>query len=108
MTVVDGEGADILPETPAYPVHPPGTQLHNWSCNLAKGAQSCVPQRSRSCSVRRRHCARQAAFREVRKFGLDCMATIASRNLDHENVTLARLGDALHGRANVRACHEPG
>ena len=96
MTVLTGEGADILPGN-ALPIRfiPPGTTVHNLELSPGKGAQV----------VRAAGGAAQLLSKEgdvglvklpsgeVRKFHVDCMATIGQiGNVDHENVTYGKAG----------------
>src|SRR5690242_14255087 len=91
MTVQTGEGADILPGN-AMPLRfiPPGTQLHNLELQPGKGAQ-VVRAAGGSAQLLSKEgdiALVKLPSGEVRKFGLDCMATIGQiGNLDHENVT---------------------
>src|SRR5579884_4220733 len=89
MTVQTGEGADILPGN-ALPLRfiPPGTQVHNLELSPGKGAQVV---RAAGGSAQLLSKADEIALiklpsGEVRRFNLDCMATIGQiGNLDHEN-----------------------
>ncbi|MBI3404432.1 MAG: 50S ribosomal protein L2 [Acidobacteria bacterium] len=96
MTVQTGEGADILPGNALQIRHiPPGTQLHNLELYPGKGAQVV-----RSAGGSAQLLSKEGDYGliklpsgEVRKFGLDCMATIGQvGNLDHENVTYGKAG----------------
>ncbi len=108
MTVQTGEGADILPGN-ALPIRfiPPGTQLHNLELSPGKG---CQVVRSAGGSAQLLSKEGEIALvklpsGEVRKFVLDCMATIGQvGNLDHENVTYGKAGRTRwHGiRPTVR------
>ena len=103
MTVQTGEGADILPGN-AMPIRfiPPGTQLHNLELQPGKGAQ-VVRAAGGSAQLLSKEgdiALVKLPSGEVRKFGLDCMATIGQvGNLDHENVTYGKAGRTRwHGR----------
>jgi large subunit ribosomal protein L2 len=103
MTVQTGEGADILPGN-AMPVRfiPPGTQLHNLELQPGKGAQ-LVRAAGGSAQLLSKEgdiALVKLPSGEVRKFALDCMATIGQvGNLDHENVTYGKAGRTRwHGR----------
>jgi large subunit ribosomal protein L2 len=91
MTVQTGEGADILPgNAMAIRAIPPGTQLHNLELQPGKGAQ-VVRAAGGSAQLLSKEgdiALVKLPSGEVRKFSLDCMATIGQvGNLDHENVT---------------------
>jgi large subunit ribosomal protein L2 len=103
MTVQTGEGADILPGN-ALPLRliPPGTQVHNLEIAPGKGAQLV-----RSAGGAAQLLSKEGLLAlvklpsgEVRRFGLDCMATVGQvGNLDHENVTYGKAGRTRwHGR----------
>ena len=103
MTVQTGEGADILPGN-AMPIRfiPPGTQLHNLELQPGKGAQ-VVRAAGGSAQLLSKEgdiALVKLPSGEVRKFVLDCMATIGQvGNLDHENVTYGKAGRTRwHGR----------
>jgi large subunit ribosomal protein L2 len=108
MTVSTGEGADILPGN-AMPIRfiPPGTQVHNLELYPGKGAQVV-----RSAGGAAQLLSKEGDIAlvklpsgEIRKFRLDCMATIGQvGNLDHENVTYGKAGRTRwHGvRPTVR------
>jgi large subunit ribosomal protein L2 len=108
MTVQTGEGADILPGN-AMPIRfiPPGTPLHNLELAPGKGGQVV---RSAGGSAQLLSKEGEIALvklpsGEVRKFMLDCMATIGQvGNLDHENVSYGKAGRTRwHGiRPTVR------
>src|ERR1700688_2936280 len=91
MTVQTGEGADILPGN-ALPLRfiPPGTQVHNLELVPGKGAQ-CVRAAGGSAQLLSK--ADEIALvklpsGEVRRFGVDCMATVGQvGKQEHENVT---------------------
>ncbi len=96
MTVQTGEGADILPGN-AMPMQfiPPGTMLHNLELNPGRGGQVV-----RSAGGAAQLLSKEGEIAliklpsgEVRKFPLDCMATIGQvGNLDHENETYGKAG----------------
>ena len=108
MTVQTGEGADILPGN-ALPIRfiPPGTQLHNLELSPGKGGQ-VVRSAGGSAQLLSKEgdiALVKLPSGEVRKFVLDCMATIGQvGNLDHENVTYGKAGRTRwHGiRPTVR------
>src|SRR5258708_12086545 len=101
MTVSTGEGAAVLPGN-ARPIRfrPPGTQLHSLELQRGKGAQA-VRAAGGSAQLLSKEgdiALVKLPSGEVRKFGLDCMATIGQvGNLDHENVT--------YGKAGLTRCH---
>jgi len=103
MTVSTGEGADILPgNAMAIRAIPPGTQLHNLELQPGKGAQ-IVRAAGGSAQLLSKEgdiALVKLPSGEVRKFSLDCMATIGQvGNLDHENVTYGKAGRTRwHGR----------
>ena len=103
MTVSTGEGADILPgNAMAIRSIPPGTQLHNLELQPGKGAQ-LVRAAGGSAQLLSKEgdiALVKLPSGEVRKFSLDCMATIGQvGNLDHENVTYGKAGRTRwHGR----------
>jgi len=96
MTVQTGAGADILPGN-ALPMRliPPGTLLHNLELYTGKGGQLV-----RSAGASAQLLSKEGEFAlvklpsgEVRKFPLDCMATIGQvGNLDHENAVYGKAG----------------
>jgi large subunit ribosomal protein L2 len=96
MTVQTGEGADILPGN-ALPMRliPPGTQLHNLELYPGKGGQVV-----RSAGGVAQLLSKEGDIAlvklpsgEVRKFALDCMATIGQvGNVDHGKVTYGKAG----------------
>jgi large subunit ribosomal protein L2 len=96
MTVQTGEGADILPGN-AMPIRfiPPGTPLHNLELAPGKGGQ-VVRSAGGSAQLLSKEgdiALVKLPSGEVRKFMLDCMATIGQvGNLDHENVTYGKAG----------------
>jgi large subunit ribosomal protein L2 len=96
MTVQSGAGADILPGN-ALPIRliPPGTPIHNLELFPGKGGQVV---RSAGSSAQLLSKEGDIALvklpsGEVRKFHLDCVATVGQvGNLDHENVTYGKAG----------------
>src|SRR5437868_5768552 len=96
MTVQTGEGADILPGN-ALPLRfiPPGTQVHNLELSPGKGAQ-VVRAAGGSAQLLSKEgdlALVKLPSGEVRRFTIDCMATIGQvGNLDHENVTYGKAG----------------
>src|SRR5712692_6696345 len=96
MTVQSGAGADILPGN-ALPIRliPPGTPIHNLELFPGKGGQVV---RSAGSSAQLLSKEGDIALiklpsGEVRKFHLDCIATVGQvGNLDHENVTYGKAG----------------
>jgi large subunit ribosomal protein L2 len=103
MTVQTGEGADILPgNAMAIRAIPPGTQLHNLELQPGKGAQlvRAAGGSAQLLSKEGEIALVKLPSGEVRKFPLDCMATIGQvGNLDHENVTYGKAGRTRwHGR----------
>src|SRR5580698_6890096 len=96
MTVQTGAGADILPGN-AMPLRliPPGTQVHNLELAPGKGAQ-LVRSAGGSAQLLSKEgdiALVKLPSGEIRKFRLDCMATIGQvGNLDHENVTYGKAG----------------
>ena len=103
MTIQNGEGADILPGNALTIRHiPPGTMVHNLELYPGKGAQVV-----RSAGGAAQLLSKEGDFAlvklpsgEVRKFSVDCMATIGQLgNLDHENVTYGKAGRTRwHGK----------
>ncbi len=96
MTVQTGEGADILPGN-ALPMRhiPPGTQLHNLELYPGKGGQlvRAAGAAAQLLSKEGDIALIKLPSGEVRKFSLDCMATIGQiGNLDHENVSYGKAG----------------
>jgi large subunit ribosomal protein L2 len=96
MTVMSGEGADILPGN-ALPMRsiPPGTQLHNLELYPGKGGQivRSAGGAAQLLSKESGHALVKLPSGETRKFSLDCMATVGQvGNLDHENVTYGKAG----------------
>ena len=96
MTVQTGEGADILPGN-AMPIRfiPPGTQVHNLELQPGKGAQ-VVRAAGGSAQLLSKEgdlALVKMPSGEVRKFSIDCMATVGQvGNLDHENETFGKAG----------------
>jgi large subunit ribosomal protein L2 len=108
MTVQTGEGADILPGN-ALPLRfiPPGTQVHNLELAPGKGAQvvRAAGGAAQLLSKEGDLALVKLPSGEVRRFGVDCMATVGQiGNLDHENVTYGKAGRTRwHGkRPSVR------
>ena len=96
MTVMAGEGADILPGNALKMRNiPPGTQVHNLELYPGKGGQLV-----RTAGGAAQLLSKEGDFAlvklpsgETRKFSLDCMATIGQvGNLDHENITYGKAG----------------
>jgi large subunit ribosomal protein L2 len=96
MTVLTGEGADILPGNALHIRNiPPGTQVHNLELYPGKGGQVV-----RSAGSAAQLLSKEGDFAlvklpsgETRKFHVDCMATIGQiGNLDNENVTYGKAG----------------
>ena len=95
-TVTTGDAADILPGN-ALKIRfiPPGTQVHNLELYPGKGGQVV-----RSAGGSAQLLSKEGDFAlvklpsgEVRKFSVDCMATVGQvGNLDHENVTYGKAG----------------
>jgi large subunit ribosomal protein L2 len=95
-TVQTGDAADILPGN-ALKMRfiPPGTQVHNLELYPGKGGQVV-----RSAGGAAQLLSKEGDFAliklpsgEVRRFSLDCMATIGQvGNLDHENVSYGKAG----------------
>jgi len=101
-TVQTGEGADILPgNAMAIRFIPPGTQLHNLELQPVRALSGARGRRSAQLLSKEGDIALvKLPSGEVRKFALDCMATIGQvGNLDHENVTYGKAGRTRwHGR----------
>jgi large subunit ribosomal protein L2 len=96
MTVQTGAGADILPGN-ALPMRfiPPGTMVHNLELFPGKGGQlvRAAGGAAQLLSKEGDIALVKLPSGEVRKFALDCMATIGQvGNLDHENVTYGKAG----------------
>jgi len=94
-TVSTGEGSDILPGNALQFKHiPPGTMVHNLE-TVSRTRRQVVRSAGarRSWLSKRATGAREAAFGEVRKFSVECMATVGQvGNLDHENETFGKAG----------------
>jgi len=96
MTVQSGPAADILPGN-ALPIRniPPGTPIHNLELFPGRGAQVV---RSAGGSAQLLSKEGEIALvklpsGEVRKFHLDCMATVGQvGNIEHENMTYGKAG----------------
>jgi large subunit ribosomal protein L2 len=108
MRVQTGAGADILPGN-ALPMRfiPPGTMVHNLELFPGKGGQlvRAAGGAAQLLSKEGDIALVKLPSGEVRKFALDCMATIGQvGNLDHENVTYGKAGRTrYHGiRPTVR------
>jgi large subunit ribosomal protein L2 len=96
MTVQTGAGADILPGN-ALPMKliPPGTMVHNLELQPGRGGQMV-----RSAGGAAQLLSKEGDIAlvklpsgEVRKFSVDCMATVGQvGNLDHENETFGKAG----------------
>jgi large subunit ribosomal protein L2 len=96
MTVQTGEGADILPGN-ALPLRliPPGTQVHNLELYPGKGGQlvRAAGAAAQLLSKEGDTALVKLPSGEVRKFAVDCMATIGQvGNLDHENISYGKAG----------------
>jgi large subunit ribosomal protein L2 len=96
MTVQTGPGADILPGNAMSIRHiPPGTPIHNLELFPGKGGQVV-----RSAGGAAQLLSKEGDLAlvklpsgEVRKFHVDCMATVGQvGNLDHENITYGKAG----------------
>src|ERR1700676_3708018 len=89
MTVQNGEGADILPgNAMAIKFIPPGTMVHNLELYPGKLAQvvRAAGGAAQLLSKEGDIALIKLPSGEVRKFSVDCMATIGQvGNLDHEN-----------------------
>jgi large subunit ribosomal protein L2 len=86
---------------------PPGTQVHNLELSPGKGGQlvRAAGGAAQLLSKEGDIALVKLPSGEVRKFALDCMATIGQvGNLDHENVTYGKAGRTrYHGiRPTVR------
>jgi len=95
-TVSTGEGADILPGNALQIKHiPPGTMVHNLELNPGRGGQ-VVRSAGGSAQLLSKEgdiALVKLPSGEVRKFSLDCMATVGQvGNLDHENETFGKAG----------------
>ena len=95
-TVSTGEGADILPGNALQIKHiPPGTMVHNLELNPGRGGQ-VVRSAGGSAQLLSKEgdiALVKLPSGEVRKFSLECMATVGQvGNLDHENETFGKAG----------------
>ena len=95
-TVSTGEGSDILPGNAMKFRHiPPGTQVHNLELYPGRGGQVV-----RSAGASAQLLSKEGDLAliklpsgEVRKFSVDCMATVGQvGNLDHENENFGKAG----------------
>src|SRR5690349_23489321 len=95
-TVSTGEAADILPGNSLKIRHiPPGTMVHNLELYPGRGGQAV-----RSAGGAAQLLSKEGDLAlvkmpsgEVRKFSIDCMATVGQvGNLDHENETFGKAG----------------
>src|ERR1700688_2494119 len=91
MTVQTGAAADILPGN-ALPLRliPPGTQVHNLELSPGKGAQvvRAAGGSAQLLSKEGELALVKLPSGEVRRFGVDCMATVGQvGKQEHENVT---------------------
>jgi len=103
MTVQNGEGADILPGNALTFRHiPPGTMVHNLELYPGKGGQvvRAAGGAAQLLSKEGEIALVKLPSGEVRKFSVDCMATIGQLgNLDHENVSYGKAGRTRwHGK----------
>src|ERR1700749_753412 len=103
MTVQNGEGADILPGNALQFRHiPPGTMVHNLELFPGKGGQvvRAAGGAAQLLSKEGDVALVKLPSGEVRKFSVDCMATIGQLgNLDHENVVYGKAGRTRgHGK----------
>lgn len=103
MTVQNGEGADILPGNALMIRNiPPGTMVHNLELFPGKGGQvvRAAGGAAQLLSKEGDVALVKLPSGEVRKFSVDCMATIGQLgNLDHENVTYGKAGRTRwHGK----------
>jgi large subunit ribosomal protein L2 len=103
MTVQNGEGADILPGNALTFRHiPPGTMVHNLELFPGKGGQvvRAAGGAAQLLSKEGETALVKLPSGEVRKFSVDCMATIGQLgNVDHENVTYGKAGRTRwHGK----------
>ena len=96
MTVLAGEGADILPGNALKMRNiPPGTMVHNLELYPGKGGQvvRTAGGAAQLLSKEGEVALVKLPSGETRKFSVDCMATIGQvGNLDHENVTYGKAG----------------
>jgi large subunit ribosomal protein L2 len=96
MTVKSGPEADILPGN-ALPLRniPPGTMVHNLELHPGKGGQvvRSAGTAAQLLSKEGEYALVKLPSTEVRKFRLDCVATIGQvGNLEHENITYGKAG----------------
>ena len=96
MTVQTGEGADILPgNAMQMKLIPPGTMVHNLELHPGRGAQvvRSAGGAAQLLSKEGEVALVKLPSGEVRKFSVDCMATVGQvGNLDHENETFGKAG----------------
>src|SRR6202011_2609905 len=96
MTVQNGEGADILPGNALrFRQIPPGTMVHNLELFPGKGGQvvRAAGGAAQLLSKEGEIALVKLPSGEVRKFSVDCMATVGQvGNLDHENETFGKAG----------------
>jgi len=95
-TVTTGENADILPGNAMKFRHiPPGTMVHNIELYPGRGGQ-LVRTAGASAQLLSKEgdlALIKLPSGEVRKFAIDCMATVGQvGNLDHENETYGKAG----------------
>jgi large subunit ribosomal protein L2 len=95
-TVTTGESADILPGNAMKFRHiPPGTMVHNIELYPGRGGQ-LVRTAGASAQLLSKEgdlALIKLPSGEVRKFAIDCMATVGQvGNLDHENETYGKAG----------------
>lgn len=95
-TVITSENADILPGNALKFRHiPPGTQVHNLELYPGRGGQ-VVRTAGASAQLLSKEgdiALVKLPSGEVRKFSVDCMATVGQvGNLDHENQTFGKAG----------------
>src|SRR6266568_2123689 len=91
-----GEGSDILPGNALQFKHiPPGTMVHNLELYPGRGGQ-VVRSAGGSAQLLSKEgdlALVKLPSGEVRKFSVDCMATVGQvGNLDHENETFGKAG----------------
>src|ERR1700744_3753501 len=100
-TVQNGEGADILPGNALKIRHiPPGTMVHNLELYPGRGGQAV-----RSAGGAAQLLSKEGDLAlvkmpsgEVRKFSVDCMATVGpGGHLDHEKQTFGKAGRTRWG-----------
>ena len=96
MTVQTGEGADILPgNAMAISLFRPERNCTTSNCSPARARRvvRAAGGSARLLSKEGDIALVKLPSGEVRKFALDCMATIGQvGNLDHENVTYGKAG----------------